>query len=200
MRLLAVDLGTKIGWSIWHDGEFVTIGTKNLKNKTTEKIEDVTRRLRGFTFLSDIIVSQSVTHVAVEGVNAATMRGNRQRELHYGDRGVLELICGMRGVPLVYIPVGTAKKRLTGSGNAKKHHMIAHATQVVGKTIDDDNAADSVGVALAAIDAINTMEKKTNAYRDHGPRRTRKNDGGKGARRLSAVQRGELRRPPQGSA
>jgi Holliday junction resolvasome RuvABC endonuclease subunit len=164
VRVLSLDLGTKLGFSLFRDGELLEFGCIELR-RGSEVIADTVRRMRLFEFLGSYVKKYAPTHMAVEGVNAAIMRGNRQRELHYGDRGVLELFCQMHGLdPLIYVPVGTAKKRLAGNGNAKKPDMIAAAARL-GHITDDDNAADALAVGLVAIDLIKGgkthVEKKT---------------------------------------
>lgn len=173
-RILAIDLGTKLGWCFGAAGEIVEIGTHNVKRKATEKITDPERRLRNYKFLTDRMDLYGITHIAVEQVNAMTMRGNRQREIHFGDRGCAELIAGLYGVPLIYVPVGTAKKVLTGHGNAKKPEMVAAAGRRTGLAIIDDNAADAVAVFLSANQNLEKMENEPDATLRAKPRRATK--------------------------
>jgi len=147
MFLLALDLGTTLGWAVFGPQGFVESGSMCLKHKTTEKITDVERRLRLYSFLDRKSRQYNTSNIAVEQVNAATMRGNRQRELHYGDRAVLELVCAQRAIPLHYAPVGSVKKHATGNGAAKKDQMIS-AMITRGYHVTDDNEADALSVAL----------------------------------------------------
>lgn len=168
-RILAVDLGTALGWAVLINGSLVELGTKNLKNKTTEKLLDPERRLRQYQFLLTKIILYKITHIAVELVNPGTMKGNRQRTLYYGALGVIELMAARENLPLIYVPVQQVKLQMTGRGNASKDMMLRAAERRSSIKVDGPDAADAFGVGLAAIE--NLKKEKENAIRSvHGGR------------------------------
>jgi len=72
------------------------------------------------------------------------------RKLH-GLAGMLEVVCADSGVRCVEVHPGTAKKRLTGSGRAKKPQMIL-AGRALGLAIETEDEADALACWLCGVE------------------------------------------------
>lgn len=87
--------------------------------------------------------------VAWEDVRAVSKQHGM---IQFGQVGILLMHLHRRKVANIGFAQATAKKALTGKGNAKKPDMIAAAKERWPHLdISDDNIADSLGVGLALI-------------------------------------------------
>lgn len=143
MRVLALDLGTHCGWSIFDEGVPVAGGTWTLQSDRQRRFEGGGMKwLRFRDLLSQL---PSVDRVALEevrrhmGVDAAHAYG--------GALAVVSSWCEERKVPYEAIPVATIKKHATGKGNAKKPQMMEAArSRWPNVALDDDNHADALWI------------------------------------------------------
>lgn len=147
MRMLSLDASsTSIGYVVWDDDEVRTHGTARLN--TGKARDDLGLRLtRAADAIDTWLAEFCPEQVACEGAahHAQPLALLAQAEV----RGVLRLACRRVGLVLLDVPPATAKKALTGRGNADKAQMEEHARcYLVGAF--DEHAADAVGVGLGA--------------------------------------------------
>lgn len=127
-RVMGIDLGTKMGWSVW-DGSQARFGTQVLLSdegitamrKTGVHRDQDPRALTMREFLLDKISRHRIELIVFEDVEFGRTLG--QVQLWSTFRGVLWTL----GIRCVGVPVSTLKKYATGFGSAKKERMIAAA-------------------------------------------------------------------------
>lgn len=146
--LLALDLGTTMGWALHGRDNAIASGTITFKPGRFEG--GGMRFLRFSRWLGELhAVSQGIHALYFEevrrhaGVDAAHIYG--------GFLGQLSAWCEAKSVPYQGVPVGTIKKHATGKGNASKQAMIASA-RAQGHRPFDDNEADAIALLRWAID------------------------------------------------
>lgn len=145
MTILALDLGTNLGWCTDVHGTIVhgveKLAKARRKTQSTEDYE--TARLLAFKhFLDERLCG--VDAVAYERV-VQIAKGVAASHLYGAFRGVLMLTAGDLGLSTYPIPVGTIKKYWTGNGNASKE-LMKHACLKRGFAVKDDNEADAVAI------------------------------------------------------
>ena len=142
MIVLALDLGTRLGWALGADGMLAS-GVEDLAPQRMRRFESSGMkwlRLRGVLDKLHGQVPGGVSLVVLEevrrhlGVDAAHAYG--------GALAVVSAWCEERKVPMTSTPVATIKKHATGKGNAKKEAMI-EAAKARGWLPADDNEADA---------------------------------------------------------
>lgn len=151
MNILALDLGTKMGYAA-RVGEQIVSGTWDFANKRFESGGMRFIRFRAALNELGLACGGHWDMVALEevrrhmGVDAAHIYG--------GFLATLQAWCCENGMEYVGIPVGTIKKRATGKGNAQKPAMIdAAQRQWPNEKITDDNQADALWCLQCAIDS-----------------------------------------------
>lgn len=141
--ILALDLGTTMGWSLSSDG-YITSGTSNFK---AGRFEGGGMRFLRFNSWLEEISKQLIDVVYFEevrrhiGVDAAHVYG--------GFLSQLTAFCEKNSIPYQGVPVGTIKKFITGKGNASKQEVI-EAIRNKGHLPKDDNEADSLALLYYA--------------------------------------------------
>jgi Holliday junction resolvasome RuvABC endonuclease subunit len=148
MSVLALDLGSKLGWAVAFARDDVLHGT--IEFRTGRYEGGGMRWLRFRTWLQtmhdehgpiEAIYFEEVR--AHKGVNAAHIYG--------GFLAQLTAWCEQRQVPYQGIAVGTIKKHATGKGNANKLAMML-AMREKGFSPADDNDADALALLLCVLD------------------------------------------------
>lgn len=135
--ILALDLGTNLGYCVEENGKITLSGCINLGNKE--------ERVRNFiNFLQDIYDSNNLELVYYEKVTFST--NTYADQFHGLMKGTLESFCYERKITCHGIPVQTIKKVFTGKGNASKMAMVHYAELLTGSKIYNDNEADAIGV------------------------------------------------------
>ena len=145
--ILAVDLGSVIGWA--------TRGQTNGVEGGSERFNHGSRLGRGIRFLRfkewlDKIHREQGPFDRVFYEDVKRHLGTDAAHVYGGFLAVLAMWAEYRGVPYVGVPVGTIKKHATGSGSAKKADMIAAMT-AAGFAPQDDNHADALALLLYGI-------------------------------------------------
>lgn len=142
-RVLGLDMATKCGWAV-HCGES---GVKNLKPGTTQRPGARYQRLRN---LLNLIKQKypDITVVAFEQVIPFHKSGEAA-EYARGCVAIVQMWCADANLPIRPVFPSTAKKFVTGKGNAKKHEVIA-AVSALGFSPEDDNHADAIAIMLWA--------------------------------------------------
>lgn len=145
--VLALDLGTKLGWAVrardgkvWHGTEVFT----PRKNWTPGQ-----RWLRARSFLTDLIVRHQATVIAYEDVKRHM--GTDAAHAYGAFLCIVQMVADSHRATLQPVGVKTIKKFWTGNGNADKDAMKAQAT-VRGFKPDTDNDADALAILHWAVD------------------------------------------------
>jgi hypothetical protein len=147
--VLALDLGSTLGWAVRLPDRTITSGTATFRPGRFEGGGMGWLRFRRWLDgmaanagpLGSIVFEEVRRHA---GTTAAHVYG--------GFLAHLTAWCEGAGVPYQGVPVGTIKRFTTGRGNADKAAMIA-AIQARGFTPADDNEADAIALLLWATDA-----------------------------------------------
>jgi hypothetical protein len=151
IRGVSLDLGkTLTGLAYWHDRELAW--TEEASFKHTETLGQT---LAEFGTWLGLWIKPGVDWIAYEQRMTGGQRlGNRHLEIHYGMVGMLHVRAWNMRVPILSIPIGTAKKALTGNGKAEKDAMVAAAKERYGRHITSHDMADAIAVGIAALDRM----------------------------------------------
>lgn len=150
MRILALDLGAKMGWALWDNG-CVTSGVWSLNQASSKRFEGggmkfvrFVRMLNEMPPLDRVAFEEVRRHLGVDAAHA-----------YGGYLSQLSSWCETQSVPVPYegISVSAIKKRATGKGNASKEEMIQAAKDKLGKMPEDDNEADALWLLMLACEA-----------------------------------------------
>jgi len=136
--LLALDLGTKMGWAT-NSNAGITHGMQEFKNDRFSG-----GGMRFLKFEKWLQTLPKPTQVVFEEVrrHAATDAAH----VYGGLMATLTKWCEAEGIPYQGVPVATIKKFWAKSGNAKKDLMVAEAKKRGYKNVDDDNEADALAL------------------------------------------------------
>lgn len=148
MTILALDLGTRLGWAIGYGPGDIHHGCQEFRTGRYEG--GGMRWLRFKKWLNEM----HDQHGPIDAVYFEEVRrhaGTDAAHLYGGFLGHLTAWCEAKSLPYQGIPVGTIKRSATGKGNANKEAMIA-AMQAKGFTPTDDNDADALALLLCVMD------------------------------------------------
>lgn len=148
MTILALDLGTKLGWAVGYGPGDIQHGT--IEFKTGRYEGGGMRWLRFKKWLNEM----HDQHGPVDAVYFEEVRrhiGTDAAHLYGGFLAQLTAWCESKSLPYQGIPVGTIKKSATGRGNAGKPEMIA-AMKAKGFAPQTDNDADALALLLCVMD------------------------------------------------
>lgn len=152
-NILALDLGTQLGWSTRDVNGNVRHGSISFHAKRTDGPGQ--RWLKFSAHLSALKRELGEIHVAYyEHVMA---HGTKQfpntiaAHVYGGFLAQLEIFCDVNRIRLEQASVTTVKKHWTGRGNAAKDDMVDEARRRGFKPVDD-NAADSLAILHYAIE------------------------------------------------
>ena len=147
-NILAFDLATNTGWVAGDGARVPEIGHFRLPATGS----DVGRFLcEGRTYFKILIARFQPDMIGFEmPIMGMVMTPAVSRKLH-GLAGVLEMCCRDHGIECREVPPATAKKRLTGSGRAKKPAMILAARRL-GLPVETEDEADGAAVWLVMIE------------------------------------------------
>ncbi len=142
MNILALDLGTHLGYAILREKEIIS-GTKKLKNKTFGQ-----RFSEFIKWLYQILDCYEIEKVYFERVrrHLGTEAGHVYGAFMY----VLAVVCEDLKIPYEGCEVGEIKKYITGHGRATKNDVVK-AVSNLGFSPADDNEADAISILLLAI-------------------------------------------------
>lgn len=150
--IIALDLGTQLGWSTLDVNGNVRHGSISFHAKKTDGAGQ--RWLKFSAHLSALRRDLGEIHAAYyEHVMA---HGTKQfpntiaAHVYGGFLAQLEVFCDVNRIRLEKVSVTTVKKVWTGFGNATKDEMVAEAKRR-GFRPTDDNAADSLAILHYAI-------------------------------------------------
>lgn len=150
--ILALDLGTKLGWAVRaRDGRIVH-GTEAFTPRKSWTPGQ--RWLRARSFLTDVIVRHQVHAIAYEDVKRHA--GTDAAHAYGAFLCLVQMVADSHRTALLPVGVGTIKKHWTGKGNADKAAMVAQA-RVRGFKPESDNDADALAILHWAVD----LERKS---------------------------------------
>ncbi len=146
--VLALDLGSQMGWALYHPDGTITSGTVAFKPGRFEG--------GGMPFLRFLGWLDEVQAFAgpLEKIVFEEIRrhlGTTAGHVYGGFLATLSAWAEKRSIPYQGVPVGTIKKHATGKGNAGKAQVIA-AMRDRGHTPTDDNEADALAILHWALD------------------------------------------------
>ena len=147
--VLAIDLGTTVGWALRMGDSTILSGTQTFRPGRFEG--GGMRYLRFTDWLVEIAMrAHGIRRLVFEEVRRHA--GTDAAHVYGGLMATLTAWAELRGVPYEGVPVGTIKHHATGKGNADKAAMIA-AARTRGFSPADDNEADAIAILLWAIEA-----------------------------------------------
>jgi hypothetical protein len=147
--LLALDLGSTLGWAVRLADSTITSGTATFRPGRFEGGGMGWLRFR--RWLDSMAASAGpIGSIVFEEVRRHA--GTTAAHVYGGFLAHLTAWCEGVSVPYQGIPVGTIKRFATGKGNAPKDAVIA-AMRARGFAPADDNEADALALLLWAIDA-----------------------------------------------
>lgn len=148
MTILALDLGTKLGWAVSYGPGDVLHGTVEFK---TGRYEGGGMRWLRFRKWLQTMHEHHGPMDAIYFEEVRAHKGTDAAHIYGGFLSQLTAWCEQRQVPYQGIPVGTIKRHATGKGNCNKDAMIA-AMKAKGFAPTDDNDADALALLLCVMD------------------------------------------------
>lgn len=137
MNILALDLGTKTGWSTNVDGRRSGTIAFDLKRGESPGM----RFLRCRSWLKEM--GSLLGTLDVIAFEQAHQRGGHATAVAYGLQGEVLAFAAEHGIETMPVHTATLKKSATGSGRASKEAMI-EAARLKGWNPEDDNEADAL--------------------------------------------------------
>ncbi|MGE8691108.1 MAG: hypothetical protein ACN6PJ_28450 [Achromobacter sp.] len=147
VNILALDLGTKLGWAMLPRGGQITHGTESFAPRKSWSPGQRWQRFR--SFLHEVVARHNVHVIAYEDVKRHV--GTDAAHAYGAFLALTELVADSHRVRLVPVGVGTIKKHWTGKGNADKGAMLAQA-RARGFRPETDNDADALAILHWAVD------------------------------------------------
>ena len=142
MVVLALDLGTNLGWALQIASNKIVSGVQSLAPR---RFDGGGMRYLYFRRWLDEVHQDSggINELYVEEVRRHM--GTDAAHVYGGLLAILTAWCEEHSIPYAAIPVKTVKKHATGTGNASKEAMIA-ACEAKGRKVQDDNEADALWI------------------------------------------------------
>lgn len=146
--LLALDLGTHMGWALRSRSGAISSGTNHYRPGRFEGAGMAFVRFGGW--LDDLSRHGGpLASVVFEEVRAHA--GTLAAQVYGGFLAHLTAWCERKAAPYLGVPVATIKRHATGKGNAPKDDVIA-AMRRQGFAPGDDNEADALALLAWAIE------------------------------------------------
>ena len=142
--ILALDIGTKLGWATYERGVFLAHGMENFTPKPKTKTRPAPHPGERFKALSDFLNERVWDSDKIVYEAVARHVGTRAAHVYGGFLAIILDFACANEIPVEGVAVGTIKKYATGSGRASKEQMIEAASAIVGYEIKDDNEADAI--------------------------------------------------------
>ena len=146
VTILALDLGTKLGWAVRGRDGRTSHGTEVFTPRASWSPGQ--RWLRARSFLVEVITQRQVHAIAYEDVKRHT--GTDAAHAYGAFLCIVEMLADSHRLRLLPVGVGTIKKHWTGKGNADKADMIAEA-KARGFRPETDNDADALAILSWAV-------------------------------------------------
>jgi Holliday junction resolvasome RuvABC endonuclease subunit len=146
--ILALDLGTNVGWAVRSIGGGVHHGVVKFKNQRYEG--GGMQFVRFQHWLGEILHKTQASRICYEIVRRHL--GTQAAHCYGGFLAHMTAYCEGALIPYSYLEVPQIKQFMTGKGNANKKAMIS-AVQARGyPDVTDDNEADAIAILLCAED------------------------------------------------
>jgi Holliday junction resolvasome RuvABC endonuclease subunit len=145
MTILALDLGSNLGWAARMPDGGIVSGTEVFRPSRFEGGGMQWVRFR--KWLGEIAHSTGCNRIVFEEVRRHA--GTTAAHVYGGFVAHLAEYCEGTLIPYSSIPVGTIKRFATGKGNANKEAMVG-AMIARGFFPSDDNEADALAILLCA--------------------------------------------------
>ena len=159
MVILALDLGTQMGWALW---QVAGIASGSVSFAVNKRAGFGVRFLNFQRWLLRMLSQHHVDMVVFEAVyNHA---GTYAAHVYGGFAAQLAAVCEERQIPYRGFGVKTIKKFITGNGNANKQDVI-NAVQTRSYRPIDDNEADAIALLLLAWNIF--VKENKNMYNDN---------------------------------
>ncbi|CUJ00852.1 hypothetical protein [Achromobacter aegrifaciens] len=146
VTILALDLGTKLGWAIQSRDGRIAHGTEVFTPRASWAAGQ--RWLRARAFLAELITSRQVHVIAYEDVKRHM--GTDAAHAYGAFLCLVEMLADSHRIRLMPVGVKTIKKFWTGNGDADKNAMKAQA-RVRGFHPETDNDADALAILHWAV-------------------------------------------------
>lgn len=146
MNILAIDIGTQLGWALTKRDGSIHSGSEGFQ--PAKRGGHGGKFLAFMTHLNEVRNSHGDLH-AVYFEDVKRHQGVLAAHAFGGFLAILQAWCHINRVPMYGVGVGVVKKAWTGNGAAKKEMMIASAKQH-GFTPADDNEADALAILSLA--------------------------------------------------
>lgn len=146
VNILALDLGTKLGWAVRARDGAVWRGTEVFTPRKSWTPGQ--RWLRARSFVTDLVVRHQVHAIAYEDVKRHA--GTDAAHAYGAFLCLVQMVADSHRAALMPVGVGTIKKHWTGKGNADKAAMEAQA-RARGFRPESDNDADALAILHWAV-------------------------------------------------
>ncbi|KDD44817.1 hypothetical protein L532_2313 [Bordetella bronchiseptica OSU095] len=146
VNILALDLGTKLGWAVRGRDGRISHGTEVFTPRASWSPGQ--RWLRARSFLVEVITQRQVHAIAYEDVKRHT--GTDAAHAYGAFLCIVEMLAGSHRLRLLPVGVSTIKKHWTGKGNADKAAMLTQA-KARGFRPETDNDADALAILSWAV-------------------------------------------------
>lgn len=141
--VLALDLGTTVGWALYANGQFKSGSFKTKLN------DGEIPGLRFLRFRREFLPTfHGVREVWFEKVRRH--EGTHAAHIYGAFWGILQSWCAAEFIPCHEAEVGDIKKFIAGRGNATKAQVVA-AVRKLGYEPEDENEADAIAILRLAL-------------------------------------------------
>lgn len=158
-RILAVDIGTTLGWAYSSDGKIKNWGVEVFPSKSEDPHGQGRRLLKFWNWLTDW---NGVHEVYFEEVHHGHHQGNQAAATYFGMLGILRMFCAGANIPLIGRHTGTLKRDFTGNGRAEKEDMCAQAHRMGWRGGEKGTAFDHDACDACAL--IVTIQRERNNF------------------------------------
>lgn len=152
-RILALDLGTRMGYAMAINGKLLISSTR--QDKPGRYSGGGMRYLQFRNWLTEVHQSTRFDRIYFEEVRRHLSTDSAH--VYGGLLAMLTSWCEESRIPYEGLPVGTIKKTATGKGNASKSDIVVAMNKRWNKTLDeneksrDDNEADALAILHCAL-------------------------------------------------
>ena len=146
--VLALDLGSRTGWALYHPDGTITSGTVAFK---PGRFEGGGMAFVRFKAWLDELFGNTEQLAVIHFEEVRRHIGTTAAHVYGGFLAHLTAWAEAKGIPYQGVPVGTIKRHATGKGNANKQAVI-QAMKAKGHDPGDDNEADALAILYWALD------------------------------------------------
>ena len=150
MTVLALDLATEMGYALLRADGRIESGSVKFNPKAKEG-DGVRWLLFKRWLLETKAANEGLSRVAYELVVGGVPGQVYAAQIYGGFVAVLQSFCEHHQIVYTGHHVGTIKKKWTGNGAAKKHHMVARCN-ALGFGTRNHNEADAIALLHVALD------------------------------------------------